>query len=189
MKARGDGLAKTFHRVGGALERVGGNFAQDGFEFGEHLLDGIEIGTVGREVDQNCAARLDRLFHAGNLVDADVVHEHDIASLEGWSKNLFDIGAEGFAVHRSFKHEGRSDAVMAQRGDECGGLPIAVDHLLDQTLALRCPAVEPGDIAGNGGFIEENQPFRIKPRLPLSQRLARGGDVRPILLGGVQAFF
>jgi hypothetical protein len=25
--------------------------------------------------------------------------------------------------------------------------------------------------------------------LPLSQRLARGGDVRPILLGGVQAFF
>ena len=62
-------------------------------------------------------------------------------------------------------------------------------HFLHQALALGRAPVEPGDGVGNSGFVDENQSFRIKPRLPLAQRLARCGYVRPVLLGGVQAFF
>jgi hypothetical protein len=50
-----------------------------------------------------------------------------------------------------------------------------VQHLLDQPLAPWGTAVQAGNIAGNAGFIDEG--------------LTLGGDVRPILLGGVQAFF
>jgi hypothetical protein len=36
---------------------------------------------------------------------------------------LFGIGLEHLAGHRSFEHEGRGDANMAQGGDESDGLP------------------------------------------------------------------
>ncbi len=64
---------------------------------------------------------------------------------------------------------------MTQRRDERRGLLAAVQHLLDQPLVPWGTAVQAGNIAGNAGFIDEG--------------LTLGGDVRPILLGGVQAFF
>ena len=50
-----------------------GGLAEDRLEFGEDLLDRIEIGAVGREVPQYRAAGLDRLTDAGRL-NADVIH-------------------------------------------------------------------------------------------------------------------
>jgi len=64
-----------------------------------------------------------------------------------------------------------------------------VQHLLDQALAARGAPIEAGDVAGDAGFIDENQSLWIEPWLPASQGLAIGRDVRPVLLGGVQAFF
>ncbi len=78
---------------------------------------------------------------------------------------------------------------MAQRSDEGDGFPIAVRQLLDEPLALRRPPVESGNRRCNASFIDEDEALRIKPWLPLLQRLTCGGDVRPILLGGPQTFF
>jgi hypothetical protein len=64
-----------------------------------------------------------------------------------------------------------------------------MQHLLDQTLAARRAAVETSNIGRNAYFIDEDELFWIKPRLPPSQGVTLGGDVRPILFGGVQAFF
>lgn len=122
-------------------------------------------------------------------MNTDVVHEHDVTSFQGRSENLFDIGLEHLAVHRSFEQEGRGHTIMAQRRDECGGLPVAVQHLLDQPLALWRAAVKTSDRGRDAGFIDEYEPLGIEPWLPPSQGLACGGDVRPILLGGVYAFF
>lgn len=189
IETSGNGFAEAPDGVGGTLQGVGGDLAQDGFEFGEPLLDGIEIGTVCRKVDENCAAPFYGFPHASNLVNRDVVHEHDVTSFQSGSENLFDIGPKRLAVHGAFEHEGRGHTVVAQRSDECGGLPVAVQHLVDQALSARGAAVEPGDVACDAGFIDENEPLGIEPWLPPSQGPAIGGDVRPILLGGVQAFF
>jgi len=62
-------------------------------------------------------------------------------------------------------------------------------HLLDKPLALRGSPVEAGNRRGDPGFIDKNQPLRIKPWLLLLQGLTCGGDVWPVLLGGTQAFF
>ena len=47
---------------------------------GEDLLDRVEIGRVGGQVEQLCTRRADRLTDGGGLVAAEVVHHDDIAS-------------------------------------------------------------------------------------------------------------
>ena len=167
----------------------GGDLAQDRLELGEHLLDGVEIGTVCGKVDQNCAARFNGFPQAGDLVNGNIVHEHDVTSLQRGSQDLFDISAKGFAVHCTFEHERGGHAIVPQRGDEGAGLPIAVQDLVNQALSTRGTTIETGDIARDAGLIDENQPLWIKPWLSPSQGPASGRDVRSILLGGVQAFF
>ena len=122
-------------------------------------------------------------------MDTDVVHEHDVASLQGRSEKLFGIGLEHLAGHRPFEHEGRGNTIMTQRSDESDGFPIAVWHLLDKPFALRCPSVEAGNRRGDAGFVDKDKPFRIEPWLLLLQGLTCGGDVRPVLFGGPQTFF
>jgi len=189
VETSGDCPAKALDRVGGTLKAVGGDLAEDGFELGEQLFDRIEIGAVCRKIDEDRTAPFDGFSHTSDLVNGDVVHEHDISSFKGRSQTLFDIGPERLTVHRAFKHERRAHAVVTQRRDECRGLPVAVQHLHDQALSARGTAVEASDIAGDAGFIDENQPLWVEPWLSPSQRLAIGRDVRSILLGGVQAFF
>ena len=189
VETSGDGPAKALDGVGGAPQGVGGDLAQDGFELGEQLFNWVEIGAVCRKVDKNRAALFDGFSYAGDLVNRDIIHEHDVTSLQRRSQDLFDIGAKGFTVHRTFEHERRGHAVVPQRGDKGRGLPIAVQDLLDQTLSARGATIETGDVARDAGFIDENQPLWIKPWLSPSQGSASGRDVRSILLGGVQAFF
>jgi len=78
---------------------------------------------------------------------------------------------------------------MTQRRDESDGFPVPMRHFLDEPLALRCSPVEADDRRRDAGFIDENQPLQIKPRLLLLQGFTSGGDVRPVLLGGPQTFF
>jgi hypothetical protein len=78
---------------------------------------------------------------------------------------------------------------MSQRADEGDGFPVSMRHLLDEPLTLRRPTIEAGDRGRDAGFIDEDKPFRVEPRLLLLQRLTCGGDVRSILLGGPQTFF
>jgi len=62
-------------------------------EFGESLLDGIEVGAVGRQINQLGSDALDRLADPGHLVAGQIVHDDGIAWTGG--EDLVDIGAEG----------------------------------------------------------------------------------------------
>ena len=50
-----------------------GGLAQEVFEFGEDLLDRVEIGTIGREKEEPCASGLDRGANGLALVAAEIV--------------------------------------------------------------------------------------------------------------------
>lgn len=102
---------------------------------------------------------------------------------------MFDIGFEYFTGHWTVKHKRRGNTIMSQRCDECDGFPVPMRHLLDEPLTLRRPAIEACDRGRDAGFIDEDKPFRVEPRLLLLQGLTRGGDVRSVLLGGPQTFF
>ena len=100
------------------VDRVCRRLAQDRFEFGEELLDRIEIGTIGWQIDEHCAARLDGLANTTDLMNADIIHDDDVAALEGRREHLFDVGLKACAVHRAVQHQRRGDTVVAQGRNE-----------------------------------------------------------------------
>ena len=67
----------------GGFDGALGGLAEQGLELGEDLLDGIEVGAVGRQEDQMCAGLSQGLSHGLALVAAQVVHDDDVAGREG----------------------------------------------------------------------------------------------------------
>ena len=58
-----DEIAERFPECADGSHCLG---TEQGFEFGESLLDRIQVGTVGRQIEQACAGTLDRPANAGN---------------------------------------------------------------------------------------------------------------------------
>jgi hypothetical protein len=59
----------------------------------------------------------------------------------------------------------------------------------DQALAAWGAAMGAGHVRLGPGLINEDEAGRVDPPLVPPPALTLGGDVRPALLGGVQAFF
>src|SRR4051812_2155909 len=96
-----------------ALDGAFGGLAQECFQFGEGVLDGVEIGRVRREVEQACTRRLDQGSHACPLVARQVVQDHDVAWPQCRDEDLLNIGLEGRAVDRAVQHERRHHTARA----------------------------------------------------------------------------
>src|SRR5580704_8675946 len=65
---RADGCEGVGDRRKECVDRPGGSFSQQCFELCEELFDGIEVGTVGRQVSQLGAGGFNRLANANDLV-------------------------------------------------------------------------------------------------------------------------
>jgi len=65
---RADGCEGLGDRRKECVDRPGGSFSQQCFELCEELFDGIEVGTVGRQVAQLGAGGFNRLANADDLV-------------------------------------------------------------------------------------------------------------------------
>jgi MFS superfamily sulfate permease-like transporter len=63
------------------------------------------------------------------FVAAEVVQDDDIARHEDRGENLLDVKEEGFAVDRPVDDPRRINPVVAQRGDEGQGLPMAAGRI------------------------------------------------------------
>ena len=66
---------------------------------------------------------------------------------------------------------------------------MTVGDLGDQPLTLGAAAMGAGHVGLGPGLVDEDQAPGIKPGLMALPPLALAGHVRPILLGGEQAFF
>ena len=181
-----DEIAERFPECADGSQRLG---AEQCFEFGESLFDRVEVGTVGRQIEQTCAGTLDRLANAGDLVRAEPVHDHDIAAAQRGSQHLLDIGEEGLAVDRPIEHARSNQAGAAQTGDEGRGIPVPVRHSINQPMTHLCPAVKPGHIGLGPGLVDEDQFGRIKRPLALPPFCTSCDDVRPILLTRPERLF
>ena len=130
------------HRV---FEGSGCGFAQQRLELGEELLDGVEIGTIGRQVKQRGTGALDGGAHWLALVRAEIVHDDDVADRQGGDEELLDIGLERQPVDRAVDHAGGGDGITAQGGQEGAGLPMAMRYGAGRPLAERGPTVRSGE--------------------------------------------
>jgi hypothetical protein len=84
-----EGVDDAADGVPEVLDGVCGGLA---LQLREGVLDRIELGAVGREVEQARARILDRRTDAQALVAAEVVHDDDVAWLQLGNQHLIDIG-------------------------------------------------------------------------------------------------
>ena len=82
-------------------------------DFGEGLLDRIEVGRVWRQVPESCSCGLDHLADGDRLVGAKIIHDDNVAGFERGDELLFDIGAEALAVDRPVEDARRGKPVAA----------------------------------------------------------------------------
>jgi hypothetical protein len=107
----------------------------------DKMLDRVQVGAVRRQVEQRGSARFNSFADAGDLVDANVVHDDDVTVFEGRSEDVFDLGQEACAIHRTIQQDRRSDGIATECGDKGRSLPMTMRHLTDQPLATRLPTV------------------------------------------------
>ncbi len=167
----------------------GGRAAEMSLKFGEGHFDGIEIGTVGRQVAYARSLGCNQGRDVGNLVSRKVVEDDHIAFVQFRAEHLLKIGGEDLGVDRAFDQEGRGDAFDPQGRNEGGTLPMTVRHAAHTAPASRATPAEPGHLGIQARFIDEDQALTVPVRLGPAPLDSRGLDVRPLLLGGVRRFF
>mgnify|MGYP000877088408 CR=1 FL=1 len=158
-------------------------------EFGEGLLDGIEIRAVGREIAHARACGFDCGLNAGAFVRGEIVHDDDVAWPQIGYQHAIDVGLEAAAIDRTIQHHGRHDTGQPQPGDECRGFPVTMRHGRTQPLAAQTPPVAARHIGGGPGLIDEDQPRRIEIGLDIEPLLPSRQDVGAILLRRVSGLF
>lgn len=164
-------------------------FAQQVLEFGEGLFDRIEIGAVGRQIEEPGAGCADRLPDSFVFVTAEVVEDDRVAMRQLWNKHLLNIGEEAFAIDRAIEDVRSDDAGSGQPGDEGLGQPMAVRNIRDAPFAHRTPAIKRRHVGLGPCLIDTDKTRDVNVRLHPEPRGAPPGHVGPLLFGGVKRFF
>lgn len=92
----------------------------------EAFFNRVEVGAVGREIEQRAAGGFYGLSDAICLVGRQVVHDDHVAGREGRHENLLDIGLESHSIHRPVKDHRRGHAGEPERPGERRGFPMTV---------------------------------------------------------------
>jgi hypothetical protein len=127
-------------------------------------------------------------------VGAEIVEDYDVARLEGRGEELFDIGAEAFAVNGAVEQAGRVDAVVSQGGKKCRGLPAAMRNLSTRRLPFgaqpRSRVMLVLSLSKDGpGLVDEDPTPGIDAALIGSPARAMAAYVRAVLLARDKRLF
>ena len=171
------------------VERAAAGLADDSFEFGEAQLDGVEVGTVGRQEAQRRAGRFTSVAHAVDFVRGEVVGNHHVTGLQRRDEDLFDVGEEAGPVHRAIEDPRRGEPRHPQRGDEGTALPPTLGRVIGDPLAAKAAPIAPQEIGGDPAFIQKDEASRVERRGSRRPLRAGGRDVGAIVFGRAYRFF
>ena len=186
---RGEGGESWPDRRPQARHRAGGDGPQAGFEFGKDLLDGIEVGAVGRQIEQMRPDGFNRLANPAHFMTGQIVQDDRVARVERGNQNLFDIRDEARTIDRTVEDGGGSELVCPQGGNDRGRLPVAVGDFRHEAGAAPTAAIPARHLRLERSLIEEDEPVAVPLRRLGAPVLPGGYDIRPILFGSVQDFF
>jgi hypothetical protein len=165
------------------------SFAQERLQGMEHHLYWVELRRIRWEVSQFCPASLDRLVHAGDLVERNVVEDHDVPAPERGSQTLLDVGQERFSVHGSLDQHRGDDTGLAEASNEGQRFPAAHRNIAGQAFSAWAPTVEADHVSAHRRFIDKDEASGVKQPLLAHPASARPRHVGALSLGGAQAFF
>ena len=163
--------------------------ANEGLEFREAELDGIEVRAIGWQVPERGPGGLDGALDAGNLVGPEVVGDDDVAGVQGRHQDLVDVGAEALAIDRAVEDPRCGQPRDPPRGEKRAGLPAPAGGVVVDARAARCAAIPPKQIVGAAGFVQKHEGGDVPGRRRRVPRDPRGRDVRPIVFGWPDRFF
>jgi len=179
---RTNGCESLGDRRDEGVDCSGRQLSQERFELGEELFDGIEVGTVGRQITQFGAGGFNRRTDSSDPVAGQIVHNDDIAGSQDGNDELLDVGAKARPIHWAIKYARRRNPIDAERGNKCRRLPMSPGHAGEQTLPPRTAAIAARHVGCRTGFIDEHQAFRVQVGLARTPLITSLGDIRPILL-------
>jgi len=185
----GDGFQDLGDGIADGVDAPGGGFPEEMLELGEEFFDRVEVGRVFRQEDQPRTSVPYGLTYGLGFVGTEIVHDHDVAGAQCRHEHLFDIDEEAFPVDRPVDEPRRVNPVMAQRGQEGHGIPVAEGSLADQALTTRRPAPQRRHIGLGPGLVDEDQPGRVDAGAMLQPLPSSMGDVRAVLFAGNQRLF
>lgn len=81
-------------------------------------FNGIELGTVGGQVQGGRAELCEGLRHAGHAMDGGTIHDHDVTFVQAGAKVLAKEVQEDLAGDVSIDLAQRADAIECNRSDE-----------------------------------------------------------------------
>lgn len=177
-----DGFPQT---VDGAL----GGFSEKSFQFGEGLLDWIEVWTVGRQEHQLGAGIFDQHSGGGALVTGQVVHDHNVTRLERWHDDLVDVGLKPTAVDGAVQDHRRHHTAQAQPRNKCRCFAVPMGKAHAQALPFLASAVRARHVRRRPGFVDKDQSFRVQIELVRKPATATLQYVRTVLLYGMASLF
>ena len=145
--------------------------------------------AVGREEEELGADTAQGGAHGAALVATEIIHNHDVAGLEGRDEELSDVGKEALTVDGSIEDARGGDAIVTKGGQEGHGRPVPVRHLGVQWLATPVPTMAAGHVGLGPRLVDEDQPPGIDAGLVLLPPGPPTSDVRAILFAGEHGFF
>src|ERR1700679_393113 len=128
--------------------------------FAQGFLDGVEVWRVGWEIEQCCSTGCDSLAYAGDLVRAEVVHDHHIARSQCWTENVVEVSEEYLGVGCRLDGHRGDHAAQAHRTQDGKDLPAALGRGLMHPHSARRSGVAPGHLSRDAAFIQEDHPLR-----------------------------
>ena len=171
------------------FDRSRRRFPQQVLELGEDLFDRVEVGRVFGQEEQLGARRSDGAANGLSFMAAKIVHDHQIVRPERWNQHLLDISREGLSVDRTVEKPGRLDAIVAKRGHEGHGFPVAMGNFGYEPLPARRPSPERLHVGFGPGLIDEDQARGINLVLSVCPLEASARDVGAVAFAGHDGFF
>ena len=159
------------------------------FEFGEDLLDRVEVGRVFWQENEMRAGFANGRAHDFALVAAEIVHDDDVAGTKRWDENRFDVEEKALAIDGTIDEPGRLDTVMAERRKEGHRIPVTIRRLGFQAFSSWAPATQRRHICFGPGLVDKDEPSWINAILIPCPLGAPPSNVGTILLCGQKCFF
>lgn len=131
------------------------------FELGPSLLDGVEIGRVGRQVNDVGATAFDGLSYAFYLVCSQIIENDQVARFEARYQHLLNESEEDIAVGGRFDAHTGQDAVGSKGCQNRQGAPVTCGDGLPDPLSTQAPAVKARHLRGDAAFVQEHQALWI----------------------------
>lgn len=120
---------------------------------------------------------------------AEIVHDHDVARLQGGHEHLFDVSPEGLPVDGAVKDARGRESTGPQGAEEGQRSPVSMRREALEANTARCPAAQGSHVGLEPGFINKDEMIRIEIILQARPAPPLSDNIRAMLLTRQKCFF